>query len=148
MKKKKIYPIKLQKKILQEAIKLIKKRYNKNSSILAIYLGGSIVDGTFGEYDESVHQDGVPRVGSDIDIMIITKERPKFLLTEEEQKTHGLRHIGKNQDIPVYRLVEEGKDIFLHEKHPIEPMIVAKSILELWLSGQSKWENMREKYVR
>ena len=140
---KKLYPIELQKEILQEAIELIRKKYVDDPTILAIYLSGSTINGTFGEYSEPVHQDGVPRLGSDIDVMLVMKNRyGSVLLSEEEQKRYGVRHIfvGRTEEIPVYRMVDEkGQDIFLHGKHPLEPMIITKALFEGWLSGKNEW---------
>ena len=140
---KKIYSVELQEKILQEATELITKRYAKDPSFLAIYLGGSIVDGTFGEYEKPVHSDAESRSGSDIDVMLIMKNRyGSVLLSKEEQKKYGVRHIFPNrtEEIPVYRMIDEkGQDIFLHEKHPIEPMIITKALFEGWLSGKYEW---------
>ena len=140
---KKIYTIELQEEILQEATELITKRYANDPSFLAIYLGGSIVDGTFGEYEKPVHFDAESRLGSDIDVILIMKNRyGSVLLSREEQEKYGVRHIfpNRSEEVPVYRVIDEtGQDIFLHEKHPIEPMIITEALFEGWLSGKYKW---------
>ncbi|TFF97196.1 MAG: hypothetical protein EU547_04995 [Promethearchaeota archaeon] len=53
---------------------------------------------------------------------------------------YNVRHVGKNEEVPVYRMLdEEGKDVFLFGKHPIELMIVTKDMFEGWLSGKYEW---------
>lgn len=63
---KKIYPAKLQVKILREAKKTVVCRYGKDETVLAIYLGGSIVSKKFGIYKKPVKTDATPRIGFDI----------------------------------------------------------------------------------
>ena len=140
---KKVYPTELQESMLQEAVGLIRQRYGEDASVLGIYLSGSIVDRTFGEYEKPTHQDGEPRLGSDIDVMLVIKNRLNFLpLPDEDQKHYSVRHIGKKPDIPVYRMIDEnGQDVFLRGKHPVEPMIVTEGLFEGWLSGKYKWGN-------
>ncbi|MFQ5647999.1 MAG: hypothetical protein ACE5FW_02075 [Candidatus Aenigmatarchaeota archaeon] len=144
---KKVYSVELQEKILQEATDLIAKRHDSDSSVLGIYLGGSAIDGTFGEYEKPVEHGTEPRMGSDIDVGLVIKDRRgPMLLSEEEQKHYGVRHIGKTEEIPVYRAVDEkGQDILLHDKHPIEYMILTKHIFEGRLSGKYQWDSDRSR---
>lgn len=144
-KKKKIYPIELQEEILKEATGYIRDKYDDDPSILAVYLGGSIADKTFGEYGEPIDYDGETKIGSDIDVMLVIENRNgSVLLSEHEKKQYGVRHIfpDRSEEIPVYRMLDaDGEDTILRGKHPIEPMIVTEDLFKGWLSGKNKWGN-------
>ena len=144
--RKKVYPIELQERILQEAVELIKQKYGEDPSVLGIYLSGSAVDRTFGEYEKPTHR-GEPRWGSDIDVMLVIKDRFNPIpISREDQKHYSVRHIGKPREVPVYRMIDKsGQDVVLHGKHPIEPMIVTKDLFDGWLSGRYKWGNGQSK---
>lgn len=141
MTKKTVYPIEIQQEIIHEAKDLVLSRYANDPTVLAIYLGGSALKDQLGVYDAPTHQEYAGRSASDIDIILVIRDRYDWLpLPEQDQHRYGVRHIGHTKDVPIYRLVDEqGRDVFLHGLHPIEPLIFTKDFFEGVLAGKYPW---------
>jgi hypothetical protein len=137
---KKIYPVALQKQILREAKEIVLDRYGKDKTILAIYLGGSVTEGKFGVYKKPVKVNAAPRIGSDIDVMLVIKDRFDWApLPKKDQKHYGIRHIGPVPELTLYRMTGKNGDIFLGKIHPIELLIMTKDYFLGCLSGKYRW---------
>ena len=146
---KRVYNPELQEEIGNEAKALIMGRYGNDPTVLGIYLGGSLTDGTFGEYDKPIHEDTIPRIGSDIDIMVVIRDRiDPCPLPENDRQHYGVRLV--EGQTALYRMVdEEGRELNIRGKHPIDTIIITKDIYDGILSGRYPWgpENARREFL-